>query len=195
MANDLAWHYGSGPAENTRLSRTPHGRLEFLRTQELLRQVLATPTRVLDVGGGTGVHAEWLARDGHSVHLIDVVPAHVDAAATLPGVTAEVGDARQLPTDDNSVDTATIASGHYDGRVGFTPTHWHTADELRAEIRAAGLADVTVYGVEGPAWPALDAAGASEFAARVDAALPCARLADQDPLLINTSAHFLAIAR
>lgn len=25
--------------------------------------------RILDVGGGTGVHAEWLLADGHQVHL------------------------------------------------------------------------------------------------------------------------------
>ncbi|SDI76241.1 Methyltransferase domain-containing protein [Actinokineospora alba] len=103
MGTDVDRHYSTN-AETSRLARTPHGRLEFLRTQELLRRVLTTRAKVLDVGGGTGVHAEWLARDGHSVHLIDVVAAHATAAATLPGVTAVVGDARGLPVADNSVD-------------------------------------------------------------------------------------------
>ena len=57
---DLSEHYALD-AEQHRLVRTPHGRLEFLRTQELLRRVLTGPARVLDVGGGTGVHAEWIA--------------------------------------------------------------------------------------------------------------------------------------
>ncbi len=36
-----------------------NGRVEFLRTQALLRAVLPTPpARVLDVGGADGVHAE-----------------------------------------------------------------------------------------------------------------------------------------
>lgn len=237
--------------------RTPHGRLEFLRTQELLRRMLGDPATVLDVGGGTGVHAEWLARDGHAVHLIDVVPAHVDAAATLPGVTAEVGDARELPVADHSVDVVlllgplyhlvdaadreralaeamrvlrpggvlagagisrylsvletgtngrldeglvpsvetVIATGDYDGHAGFTATHWHTADELRGEFVTAGLVDVEVYGIEGPAWPALDVAGAEEFGQRIAAALHCARLVERDPLLVNVSAHLLAIGR
>ncbi|GAA1332697.1 class I SAM-dependent methyltransferase [Saccharothrix algeriensis] len=256
MTTDLVRHYADG-AESTRLARTPHGRLEFLRTQEILRRFLTAPATVLDVGGGTGVHAEWLARDGHAVHLVDVVPAHVDAAAVLPGVTALLGDARRLPVADGSVDAvlvlgplyhltdpadraralaearrvlrpggvlaaagisrylsvveagangaldadlvpsveAVVATGRYDGHVGFTAAHWHTADELRAEVRAAGLADVEVYGVEGPGWAALDAAGADEFPRLVPAALRCARLVERDPLLVNASAHFLALGR
>ncbi|WP_211225456.1 methyltransferase domain-containing protein [Amycolatopsis nigrescens] len=51
------------------------GRLELLRTQEILRRHLpGAPSRVLDIGGGTGVHAAWLADDGHEVELFDVVP-------------------------------------------------------------------------------------------------------------------------
>ena len=53
-------HYADG-AEATRLTRSPHGRIEFLRTRELLRRVLPPSADVLDVGGATGVHAAWLA--------------------------------------------------------------------------------------------------------------------------------------
>lgn len=46
----------------------------------------APPSRVLDVGGGTGVHARRLVARGYRVHLIDVVPDHVDQARrTQPG--------------------------------------------------------------------------------------------------------------
>jgi SAM-dependent methyltransferase len=255
VAADIVRHYATDD-EQGRLARTPHGRLEFLRTQELLRRVLTPSACVLDVGGGTGVHAEWLARDGHPVHLIDIVPAHVEAAARVPGVSAAVGDARTLPVEDGSVDVVlllgplyhlvdaedraraltearrvlrpggtlaaagisrylsalemgangaldgdllssvadVIASGGYDGHAGFTTSHWHTADELHAEVRDAGFGDVTVYGIEGPAWPALDTAGVFELPALLPAALHCARLVETDPLMINTSAHLLAVA-
>jgi SAM-dependent methyltransferase len=255
MAADLERHYASD-AEQGRLVRTPHGRLEFLRTQELLRRVLPPSASVLDVGGGTGVHAEWIAGDGHPVHLIDVVPAHVEAAGRIPGVTAALGDARNLAVEDGSVDVVlllgplyhlvdsadraralaqarrvlrpggvlaaagisrylsvlelgangvlggdlvpavaeVISTGRYDGHAGFTTTHWHTAAELGTEIRDAGLRDVTVYGVEGPAWPALDTAGVFEFSARLPAALRSARLVETDPLMVNTSAHLLAVS-
>ncbi len=73
-----------------------------------------------------------------------------------------------------SVD-AVIRTGSYDGHVGFMPAHFHTAGELRTEMESAGLSDVTVYGVEGPTWPALDAAGLEAFDELVDAAARCAR--------------------
>ncbi|WP_103352833.1 class I SAM-dependent methyltransferase [Amycolatopsis sp. CA-128772] len=254
---DLATHYGTGPPEHDRLARTPHGRLEYLRTRALLRRFLPGRARVLDAGGGTGVHAAWLAADGHAVHLVDVVPDHVAQAAALPGVTAEVGDARRLGSPDSCFDVVlllgplyhlvegaeraralgearrvlrpggvlaaagisrylslletaaagtltsdraepvrqVIETGAYDGHVGFVPTHWHTAAELRDEVAAAGFAEVDVYGVEGPAWAALDAAGVERFDGLVEGALRAAEIGERDPRLVDVSAHLLAVAR
>ncbi|MFF1611243.1 class I SAM-dependent methyltransferase [Amycolatopsis sp. NPDC058278] len=254
---DLDTHYRTGPAEHTRLARTPHGRLEYLRTRELLRRFLPAHARVLDVGGGTGVHAEWLATDGHAVHLVDIVADHVAHAGTLPGVTAEAGDARSLTAPDAAFDVvlllgplyhlvgpadraqalaeahrvlrpggllaaagisrylslletgatgtltaeltdpirAVIETGAYDGHVGFMPTHWHTATELRDEVVAAGFPEAGVYGIEGPAWPALDVAGLDRFDSLAEAALRAARIGEQDPRILETSAHLLAVAQ
>jgi SAM-dependent methyltransferase len=60
------------------------------------------------VGGGTGVHAAWLAGRGYRVHLVDVVPEHVRAAAEHGLVTAEVGDGRWLTQADASVDAVLL---------------------------------------------------------------------------------------
>ncbi|MEV6899591.1 hypothetical protein [Amycolatopsis sp. NPDC051372] len=54
-----------------------------------------------------------------------------------------------------------IGTGNYDGHVGFVPAHFHTAAELGVEVQTAGGRDVEVFGVEGPAWAALDVAGAA----------------------------------
>lgn len=89
----------------------------------------------------------------------------------------------------------TLRTGEYDGHLGFVPAHFHTAEELHAELRAAGLAEISVYGVEGPVWPALDVAGNDAFDAHVEAALHSARLVERDALLVNASAHLLAVAR
>jgi ubiquinone/menaquinone biosynthesis C-methylase UbiE len=94
------------------------GRLELLRTREILRRHLPrAPQRILDVGGATGVHAQWLAADGHDVHVVDPVAAHVEQARAQSGssgrVTAEVGDARDLPVADASVDAALVLGPLY----------------------------------------------------------------------------------
>jgi 2-polyprenyl-3-methyl-5-hydroxy-6-metoxy-1,4-benzoquinol methylase len=50
------------------------GPLELARTQEIVRRRLPPGVcDVLDVGGGAGAHAAWLARDGHRVELVDPV--------------------------------------------------------------------------------------------------------------------------
>src|SRR4051794_31578663 len=63
---------------------------------------------VVDVGGGPGVHAEWLAADGHVVELVDPVPLHVEQASRVPGVTARHGDARDLPMPGASADAVLL---------------------------------------------------------------------------------------
>ncbi|UQA94399.1 class I SAM-dependent methyltransferase [Streptomyces halobius] len=94
-----------------------------------------------------------------------------------------------------------LASGRHDpGRKGFTAAYFHTADQLAEEMTAAGLAGVTVHGIEGPAWGALKAteqhtgqhlADSSLF----DAALEAAKLAEPYPELLAASSHMLAVAR
>lgn len=81
-AEDWIAHY-EATDERDRLTAAPGGRLEFIRTQELLARFLPPPPAViLDVGGAAGVHAAPLAAAGHEVHLIDPVPVHVEQAGT-----------------------------------------------------------------------------------------------------------------
>ena len=81
------------------------GLLELVRTKEIVRRFLpSTPASIVDVGGGTGVHARWLAELGHRVDLVDAVPLHVAKAAEIPGVAAALGDARKLDAADASYD-------------------------------------------------------------------------------------------
>jgi len=101
--------------EEQRLVSSPHGQLEFRRTQQLLRRYLPPPpaASVLDVGGGTGIHARWLAQDGYDVHLVDPVPDHVMKASRHPGFTAQIGDARALPVASKSVDVVLLLGPLY----------------------------------------------------------------------------------
>ncbi|GHI09621.1 SAM-dependent methyltransferase [Streptomyces cellostaticus] len=112
LAEEIAEYY-ERDQEDGRL-RSGAGRLELWRTQDVLRRLLPpAPARVLDVGGGSGVHAQWLAADGYAVDLVDPVPLHVERAARLPGVTARHGDARALAAPDASVDVVLLLGPLY----------------------------------------------------------------------------------
>lgn len=113
LESEIESYYERGE-ERERLSRNPRGRLEFARMQDLLRRKLpGEGLDVLDVGGATGVHSKWLAEDGHRVSLIDPVASQVEVAAALPGVTAVVGDARELPYPDASFDAVLLMGPLY----------------------------------------------------------------------------------
>ena len=94
--------------------------LERVRTQELLtRHLPPPPAVVLDVGGGPGVYARWLANQGYEVHLIDPVPLHVEQAAATPErgdqplASARVGDARRVEQPTMSVDAVLLMGPLY----------------------------------------------------------------------------------
>jgi hypothetical protein len=50
-----------------------------------VRHLPRPPAIIVDVGGGPGVDARWLADQGYKVHLVDPVPLHVKQAASDPG--------------------------------------------------------------------------------------------------------------
>jgi SAM-dependent methyltransferase len=130
---DVVWHYELG-MEADRLETW--GRLERVRTQELLaRHLPPAPATVLDVGGGPGVHAVWLAEQGYAVHLLDPLELHVaqarELSARTPGVPlagAEVGDARALPAADGSADAVLLLGPLY---------HLTEADDRRRALSEA----------------------------------------------------------
>ncbi len=103
-------YYNRGQ-EQQRLSRGT-GKLEFARTQEILLHYLPPPpVRILDIGGGAGVYALWLARLGYEVHLIDLVQLHIEQAQQAsenqsdhPLASVQQGDARQIDWSDSSAD-------------------------------------------------------------------------------------------
>ncbi len=111
--NDVLAYYESG-AELGRLE-TPIGRVELLRTQELLLRYLKPASDVLDVGGGTGIYASWLSSLGHRVRLLDVAELHVaEARRRSDGAFfADVGDARALPAADASYDAVLLLGPLY----------------------------------------------------------------------------------
>lgn len=106
--------------ESSRL-RTSWFQIEQARTQELLlRHLPPSPAVIIDVGGGAGAYACWLAGRGYQVHLIDPVPKHVEQARAAsscqpehPLTSAEIGDARHLPQGDATADALLLLGPLY----------------------------------------------------------------------------------
>lgn len=84
--SDLIAFYTKAVDKRRRLTPTARGRLEAIRVRELSTPRLpAAPGSVVDVGGGPGTHAAWMAATGYTVDLLDPVPHHVQAAAHTAG--------------------------------------------------------------------------------------------------------------
>lgn len=135
-SREILDYYGQG-REDERL-RAGAGLLELLRTQDVLRRLLPpAPAHVLDVGGGTGAHAGWLAADGYAVRLIDPVPRHVRRARTLPGVAACQGDARRLPVRGGTADAVLLLGPLY--HLQDRADRVRALAEARRAVRPGGL--------------------------------------------------------
>jgi ubiquinone/menaquinone biosynthesis C-methylase UbiE len=115
---EIAAYYDRGE-EQGRLA--DWGRLEALRTRELLARLMpAPPATVLDIGGGAGAYALPLAAEGYEVHLVDPIALHVEQARAAsaqqpeaPLASAAQGDARELPFADASADVVLMLGPLY----------------------------------------------------------------------------------
>ncbi len=96
-------------SEETRLEKGM-GIFEFERIKELIQLHISKPKAIIiDVGGGTGKYAEWLAKKNHQVHLVEPVLKHIKLAEKrakklINPFSISIGEAKKLPFKDNSAD-------------------------------------------------------------------------------------------
>jgi SAM-dependent methyltransferase len=110
----IADYYAERFDEAARLTVSALGRLELERTKELLsRELPSSPARIVDIGGGTGVYAAWLASLGYEVTLIEPVTRHREQAAEHGTFTVEAGDARALGTPGATADAVLMLGPLY----------------------------------------------------------------------------------
>jgi SAM-dependent methyltransferase len=137
--DEIARYYEAG-LEGGRLLEGS-GRIELARTQDVLeRHLPGPPARVLDVGGGTGVYARWLAGRGYEVHLVDQSPRHIEEARAHSGpvlARAEVGDARRLADADGSADAVLLLGPLY--HLVDKADRVRALAEARRVVRAGGV--------------------------------------------------------
>jgi SAM-dependent methyltransferase len=145
--------------ESARLWGTPLGELTRLRTWDIFDRFLPASGRVADIGGGPGTHATYLADRGYSVCLVDPVAHHVTKAEKVSQgrVDCRVGDARELPFEDESFDAVLLMGPLYhlveaEDRGRALQEAWRVlrpGGRLLAEVisRYAWIIDATVKGL------------------------------------------------
>ncbi len=107
--------------ESKRLTNDVRGQIEFTRTQEIITRYLPEPPAVvLDIGGGSGPYACWLAKAGYEVHLVDPVDLHIEQAKEAsnqqpehPIASISLGDARSLRFSAMSADALLLLGPLY----------------------------------------------------------------------------------
>jgi ubiquinone/menaquinone biosynthesis C-methylase UbiE len=138
-SDPVTGHYEESREEDRLI--TGMGQLELVRTQEVVHRYLKPPpARILDVGGGTGIHAAWLAKEGFDVHVVDLSARHVEKVRdelSSSGITAEVGDARSLDHPADSFDTVLLLGPLY--HLTEREDRLQALREARRVVRPGGL--------------------------------------------------------
>ncbi|GAA4272300.1 class I SAM-dependent methyltransferase [Aquimarina gracilis] len=96
-------------SEETRLNKGM-GVFEFERIKSLIEKYTSTsPSKIIDIGGGTGKYSEWLAKKGHQVYLVEPILKHIEIAQNRANkmknkYSIHVGESRKLEFPNNFAD-------------------------------------------------------------------------------------------
>jgi hypothetical protein len=177
MSDEIVRHYMETYDEEARLQNRI-GPFEYERTIEIIsRYVGHLPRIVVDVGGGTGAYTLWLAKQGHEVHFIDLVPNHVESM-----VDRDLMDGQHRNPDEANKHLGTA--------------FLHSPQELRLEIQEAGLKCEKMIGIESPiALIEQMEEWIQEWGRMYDLLLKYARHSEEEENLLGASFHLLGIGR
>ena len=146
-----AYYAGFGEREWTHLENPGDGFVEFTITCHMLAKYLKPNSRILDIGGGPGRYAIWLAKHGHRVVLSDLSPTLLSIARTKidqAGVNANIEEIIEA----DACDLSHWKDDSFDAVLSLGP-FYHLIDandrnkaltELRRVLRPKGIAFVAL---------------------------------------------------
>lgn len=147
MAVDRVREYYAGFAERegSRLD-TPSGSLEFAVNSHFIGQYLPADSRVLDIGGGPGRYALWLAGLGHRVVLADLSPELL-AIAKDRVATSSSGSLVEDIAEADARDLSAWGDHEFDAALSLGPFYHlprpedrgRAASELHRVVRPDGI--------------------------------------------------------
>ena len=108
----------NGYIEDTRLSRSRHGQLEYITTMKYIHQMIHEQSSIIEVGAGTGRYSIALAKEGHNVTAIELAKSNLELlrqnSKGLESVTSYQGDALDLSRfQDNTFDLTLVLGPLY----------------------------------------------------------------------------------
>ena len=137
-AHVKAYYASFGQREWERLERPSDGAVEFAVTTAALGRHLPPSSRILDIGGGPGRYAIWLAERGHEVVLADLSPELLEIAR------AQVAAARASVTEVVEADACDLSrwpATSFDAVLSLGP-FYHLVEPADRDAAARELARV-----------------------------------------------------
>ena len=109
---------GKEKNEDSRLTRSRHGQLEYLTTMNYIHKFVPFTSKILEVGAGTGRYSIALAMEGYDVTAVELVGNNLEIlrrnAAGLENITSYQGDAEDLSLfADNCFDAVLVLGPMY----------------------------------------------------------------------------------
>jgi ubiquinone/menaquinone biosynthesis C-methylase UbiE len=139
MASDAvrAYYASFGEQEWARLENPDDGAVEFAVTTHILDAFLPSRARILDIGGGPGRYAIWLAQRSHRVVLADLSPELLEIARDKIRQ-AKVGDNVKQVIEADARDLSRWGSDSFDAVLCLGP-FYHLPDPTDRERAAVEL--------------------------------------------------------
>ena len=110
-------HY-SKRSEDTRLTRSRRGQLEYFTTMQYIHKYLKPNMKILEVGAGTGKYSISLAKEGFNITAVELVKSNLkilkENAKNVKNIKAYQGDALDLSRfEDNGFDMVLVLGPLY----------------------------------------------------------------------------------